>query len=197
MKKIAAMLLLAILITPQLFCDYSSDIINGKIAMGQNDYLEAIKYYSSAEREKPSEALEKYIEKLKQVSGYTTDESMTAAPVTHQDNPWKWVLIGSDIAFTVWGFYAYNDMENEDKKYAQMESDWWNYGSVSFDDLTRENETEMEKDAIGVTVVSVAGGLLLYTIIVALSLHFVFPENVKTSYNPAKNELKLTYNYKY
>jgi len=183
MKKISAVFAFMLLAASCLFADYANSVALGDMAYDNWDLKEALRYYQAAFIENPNAALEVKINDVKAKLGRISDNAKDFAQKTG-DNPWKWVLIGADVLGAAGGVYTIID-------YNKALNIWHDdpFGSyVAY--------TNMWLKGIYMYVtVSVAGGLILYTLADVFWLHIAFPVNMETTYIPGKNELKLTYNF--
>lgn len=164
----------------------------GNMAYENWDLQDALRYYQTAYEENPNAALQSKINGIKaELAQMSISAKERQKP---GDNPWKWALLAADAVGVAGSVYTYIDYNAAWKKYNELHDLWWN-SDGSYDDMVRAEGNAMVKSMFAFGTISVAGGLILYTIVDVIWLHFVFTENVETTYIPGKNELKLTYNF--
>jgi hypothetical protein len=177
-----------------IFADYGASINLGNMAYANWDLKEALRYYQAAYTEKPSAALEARINDIKAKLGRISDNAKDFEQ-RKGGNPWKWVLIGADVLGAAGSVYAYIDYDTASKKYRDLRDLVSSGHDTYYDEMISSEISLVGKTALTITVITVTGALILYTIADAVFLHMLLPENVDTTYIPGKNELKLTYNF--
>jgi hypothetical protein len=189
MKRIFLVFLFALTAAACAYADYGNNISLGQMAYENGDLSAALKYYQAAYAEKPGAKLGATIDGLKKEIGQmpVTEISQSDAKAGG-DNPWKWVLVGADIVSTGVAVYTCIDYNNSLQKM---------HGSI-YDDSWFGNYTDMYLKSMYMYIaVPVASAFLIYTFADAFWLHYLFKNNVETTFVPGRNELKLTYNYKF
>jgi tetratricopeptide (TPR) repeat protein len=187
MKKISAVFVFVFLAASCLFADYANSVALGDMAYENWDLKEALRYYQAAFIENPNAALEVKINDVKAKLGRISSDAKYYEQ-KKSDNPWKWVLLGTDALGVAGSVYTIMDYNKALKIWHDSFNDdpFYSFGAY----------TNMWLKGIYMYVtVSVAGGLILYTLADVFWLHIAFPANVETTYIPGKNELKLTYNF--
>lgn len=182
MKRLLLIPVFLLVLAAAAFADYKMNISNGDVAKEMGDEEQALKYYRAAFAENPNAKLAELIKKLEEESGYTPGHPAISKPVENVNSPWGVVLVFGDLVMAGASVFTYFEYQTALRKVDENFFAIW--------------EAEMHAFIMGATI-SVAAGMVAYTLADLFFLHAVFPKNTEAAFNPVNNEFKLTYNYEF
>lgn len=194
MKKKICIFLIFAAVPVMLLAGYDENMAAGLAAYKQDKLVDAYKYFYAAYKEKPSQRIQNVLAFIKKK--YFVEQK-AAKPVPALESPWKWVLVGTDVAAMGFTVYAGMDYYKQADKYDTLYAEKNNTTMDNYNMLTAESKTFHDKEGVYTAGVIISSLAISYTLADLFFIHAAFPVKAAMSFDPKSCKTWLAMNYMY